>query len=174
MPNRKTFSIKPIRNLLEEEITPGLWVDPFSGGSMLAHVTNDLNPDIDADYHLDALEFLGRFQTGEIDGGILYDPPYSVRQVSECYRNFGYEVTQETTRSDWYTRIKTEIAWITAIGAKVISFGWSSNGIGKTNGFRIDRILLVPHGGIHNDTICVVETKVREVQFEKERSDLYL
>jgi len=40
----------------------------------------------------------------------------------------------------------------------VISFGWNSGGIGKTNGFEILEILLVAHGA-HNDTICTVERK---------------
>ena len=30
-------------------------------------------------------------------------------------------------------------------------------GIGKNNGFKIVEILLVPHGGWHNDTIVTVE-----------------
>jgi hypothetical protein len=32
--------------------------------------------------------------------------------------------------------------------------------MGKTNGFEIEEILLVPHGGWHNDTIVTVERKV--------------
>ena len=43
---------------------------------------------------------------------------------------------------------------------KVVSFGWNSGGIGMKYGFKIDRILLVPHGGSHNDTIVTVETKL--------------
>lgn len=39
----------------------------------------------------------------------------------------------------------------------VISFGWNSNGIGKTKGLEIIEILIVAHGGQHNDTICTVE-----------------
>ena len=42
---------------------------------------------------------------------------------------------------------------------KVISFGWNSNGIGKTLGFEQVEILMVAHGGHHNDTICTVEVK---------------
>ena len=30
MPNKNTFEIKPIKELLTEEITNGLWVDPFA------------------------------------------------------------------------------------------------------------------------------------------------
>jgi len=42
----------------------------------------------------------------------------------------------------------------------VICFGWNSMGIGKTNNFKMVKILLVPHGGIHNDTIVTVEHKI--------------
>jgi hypothetical protein len=33
-------------------------------------------------------------------------------------------------------------------------------GLGKSRGFKMERLLLVPHGGDHNDTICTVEIKV--------------
>lgn len=42
----------------------------------------------------------------------------------------------------------------------VISFGWNSGGIGKKYGFEIAEILMVAHGGWHNDTICTVEMKL--------------
>ncbi len=159
MPNKNTFSIRPIKKLLEEEVSEGLWIDPFANSNKIASVTNDLNPEFDTNYHLDALDFLRIFKDQEVDG-ILYDPPYSVRQVSECYKQFGIKITQETTRSDFWTKLKLEIARIIKPNGKVISFGWNSGGIGKTNGFEIKRILLVPHGGIHNDTICTVEIKI--------------
>lgn len=43
-----------------------------------------------------------------------------------------------------------------------ISCGWNTNGFGKKNGFEIIEILLVAHGGAHNDTIVTVEKKVKE------------
>lgn len=159
MPSKHTFQIKPIKELLQEEMNNELWIDPFSGGSNLATETNDMNPEIQADYHLTAQAFLESYKDREVDG-VLYDPPYSVRQVSECYKKFGLAVTQETTRANWWTNHKIEIARIVKPEGKVISFGWNSGGIGKKLGFEITRILLVPHGGIHNDTICVVEQKI--------------
>lgn len=166
MPNRATFSIKPIVELLDQERGDGLWIDPFARNSVWANITNDLNPDTNALYHMDAIEFLkgvgaalGFEGSDPFADGVLYDPPYSVRQVAECYKNVGMKVTQETTRSDFYTHIKREIARIVKPGGKVISFGWNSNGIGKRLGFSIDRILLVAHGGVHNDTIVTVEHK---------------
>ena len=91
---------------------------------------------------------------------IVTDPPYSPRQVSECYKNFGVEVTQKTTRASFWGNQKKEISRIVKRGGKVITFGWNSGGIGAKYGFSIRRILLVAHGGWHNDTICTVEVKV--------------
>ena len=107
MPNSNTFTIQPIRNLVDKYIY-GKSVDPFANTSRLASITNDLNLEYKTDYHLDALGFLKMFETESIDC-VLYDPPYSLRQVSECYKNVGIEVTQETTRSDWNTKHKSEI-----------------------------------------------------------------
>ena len=161
MPNKNTFDIAPIRKLLQQEVsTELLWIDPFANNNKIASITNDLNPEYDTDYHLDALDFLKRFDTASIDG-VLYDPPYSTRQVTECYKGVGYTVTNETTRTSFWSNQKKEISRIVKPGGKVITFGWNSGGIGASCGFEIQRILLVPHGGWHNDTICVVETKVR-------------
>ena len=158
MPNKNTFDIKPIKELLRQEMTVGLWIDPFANANKLAGVTNDLNPAFDTDYHLDALDFLRMFATGSVDG-VLYDPPYSPRQVSECYHNVGVSVAQEMTQASFWSKQKQEISRIVRPGGKVITFGWNSGGIGAKYEFTVKRILLVPHGGWHNDTICTVEMK---------------
>jgi len=162
MPSKHTFTIKPIAQLLKEEVLPteGFWLDPFCGENSPAEVKNDLNPDIEAEFHEDALSFLIRYPN---DGacGVLFDPPYSPRQISECYKSFGMKVTMETTQNTFYSQLKDEIARVVRIGGKVICFGWNSMGIGKNRGFEMERILLVPHGGNHNDTIVTVETRVR-------------
>ena len=163
MPDSSTFEIRPIRKLLHRVIgnSDGLWIDPFSGGSDVADITNDLNPKIQSDYTLHAADFLARFDEGEIGGGVIYDPPYSPRQVRECYDNIGIKTTQEDTQMAVRTKSKQEIETITAQGATVVSFGWNSNGMGKARGFEKDEILLVAHGGGHNDTIVTVEQRVR-------------
>lgn len=159
MPNKNTFEIKPIKKLLSEEVDlTKMWVDPFANQNKIASITNDLSKEYDTDYHMDALAFLNMFDSESVDG-VLYDPPYSPRQVSECYKNVGYEVTNETTRASFWGNQKKEISRIVKVGGKVITFGWNSGGVGKKYGFEIVRILLVPHGGWHNDTICTVEVK---------------
>lgn len=164
MPSKNTFEIPPIRALLMEEVDRSkLWIDPFANQNKWASITNDLNPEYDTDFHIDALDFLKTFEDNSIDG-VLYDPPYSPRQVSECYKGVGVNVTQESTRSSFWSNQKKEISRIVKPGGKVISFGWNSGGIGSKYGFEVIRILLVPHGGWHNDTICTVEIKTHSAQ----------
>ena len=161
MPNKNTFDVKPIHDLIVDEMTEGTWIDPFANRNKLADITNDLNPEFDTDYHLDALDFMKLFGDASVDG-VLYDPPYSPRQVSECYNNVGYNVTWDTTKASFWGNHKREISRIVKVGGKVITFGWNSGGIGNKYGFEITRILIVPHGGWHNDTICTVEIKTHE------------
>ncbi len=165
MPNKNTFEITPIKSLIHEEVDlQKFWIDPFANRNKIATVTNDLSTDYDTDYHLDALDFLRMFEDGSVDG-VLYDPPYSPRQVSECYNDVGYNVTWDTTKASFWGNHKREISRIVKLGGKVITFGWNSGGIGYKYGFEIQRILLVPHGGWHNDTICTVEIKTHEGEY---------
>lgn len=158
MPNKNTFSIPPIQSMVKR-IVHGKSIDPFANRSKFASITNDLDPGMDTDYHIDALDFLKMFEADSIDV-VLYDPPYSSRQVSECYKAMDMAVNMETTQGSFWTKLKTEIARITKHSGLVLSCGWQSGGIGKELGFDIEEILLVPHGGIHNDTIVVLERKV--------------
>lgn len=167
MPNKNTFEILPIKKLIAEEVDLSkYWIDPFANRNKVATVTNDLSLEYDTDYHLDALEFMKLFEDNSVDG-VLYDPPYSPRQVSECYNDVGYNVTWDTTKASFWGNHKREISRIVKIGGKVITFGWNSGGIGYKYGFEIERILLVPHGGWHNDTICTVEVKTHEGDYKK-------
>jgi hypothetical protein len=159
MPNSKTFSIKPIKELVERYLKQGeIWLDPFCGDSCFIGdcITNDLQDK--GNFNMEALEFL-KMQKTESADGILFDPPYSPRQISECYKNVGLQVHMEDTQSSFYSKRKDEVARICKPKGIVICFGWNSQGIGKNRGFELLEILLVPHGGAHNDTICTVEQK---------------
>lgn len=91
---------------------------------------------------------------------VLYDPPYSSRQLTECYRKLELSVSADMTRSDYWTKQRNEIARIMKPFGICLSFGWNSGGIGKSLGFEQVEIMLVAHGGWHNDTIVTVERKV--------------
>ena len=160
MPNKHTFQIPPIKNLLMRYILKDhVVVDPFANDNIFGTITNDLNPEYPTDYHMDALDFLKMIDTTSADC-VLYDPPYSLRQVSESYKGFGIEVTQETTQASWRARHLDEIQRILKPNGIAICFGWNSNGVGKKRGFEMIEVLLVPHGGSKNDTIVTVEKKI--------------
>lgn len=135
-----------------------LSIDPFANTNRIAKITNDIDPAMGADFQMDALAFLGTFADQSVDF-VLYDPPYSPRQVSECYKRLGMTVNMQTTQASFWGNLKKEIARITSPGGFVLSFGWNSNGIGKGHGFDLIELVTVAHGGQHNDTICTVERK---------------
>ena len=163
MPNSKTFQITPIAKLIHK-YAYGKIIDPFANNNKLATITNDLDPQYDTDYHMDALNFLKMFENESVDT-VLYDPPYSPRQVSECYKNLGETVNMQTTQASYWSNQKEQIGRIVKPHGIVLTCSWNSGGIGKKYGFEICEILLVPHGGWHNDTIVVVERKM----FDEER-----
>lgn len=110
MPNSNTFEIRPIKELIDK-YTYGLVIDPFANKNKLANITNDLDEQYDTDYHMDALDFLKKFDDNSVDC-VLYDPPYSVRQVSEVYRKLGHSVNMETTQASYWSKQKKEIGRI--------------------------------------------------------------
>ena len=165
MPNRWTFTILPIKELLTNEVTEGIWIDAFAGFNSPAtpEYTNDLNPKSPAKHHMDALEFLKGLES-EFADGILHDPPYSITKAKRCYEDFGASRFTEVdvTNMSYWAKCKDEEARIIKRGGKAITFGWNSNGLGLKRGFQIEQILLIPHGGSKNDTIVTVEYKQSE------------
>ena len=159
MPNKWTFTIKPIAELLARYVGDGKgWVDPFAGENSPAEITNDINSDMPTMYHDKAIDFPARLQTQYI--GILFDPPYSLRQVKECYTENGLDLEYEETIT-YFSKLKTILSSNIAAGGLALCFGWNSCGFGKVNGFELIEILLVCHGRDHNDTIVTVERKIQ-------------
>jgi hypothetical protein len=160
MPNSNTFEIKCIERFISKYNKPDIVsIDPFSNKNKIASITNDLDPSFETDYNLDALDFLKVFEKDSVDL-VLFDPPYSPRQVSECYKKFGLTVNMETTQSSFWSNMKIQIARIVRPNGYVLCFGWNSGGVGIKRGFKMEEILLVAHGGQHNDTICTAERKI--------------
>lgn len=160
MPNSNTFSIKPIYELINKYSQQSdIIVDPFANTNKLATVTNDIDPTMPTNYHMDATKFLQMLDSSSCDL-MLYDPPYSPRQVAECYKKFNQTVNMKTTQASYWSNQKKEIGRIVKSGGYCITCSWNSGGIGKKYGFEIIEILLVAHGGWHNDTIVVVERKI--------------
>ena len=139
MPHKLTFTIKPIAKMLKSEFKGEPYFDPFP-----------------FPFKEDALIVMKREASASHEY-VVFDPPYTPRQLKEVYGGAG--LSYETNASYW-SECKKQVSRITKAGGTVISFGYNSGGIGKVRGFSITKILLVCHGGQHNDTICTVEKKV--------------
>lgn len=140
MPNKETFTIKPIKELLLRIMPQGsIVLDPFP-----------------FEYKRDATDLLNETNDESYEFAV-FDPPYSPRQLKECYKGKGEYDTKSSTWSNWKDLLSKKVK----PNGIIISFGWSSQGMGKNRGFEIIEILLVAHGGNHNDTICVVERKLK-------------
>lgn len=160
MPSSETFQIEPIRQFVEKYLrTSKRSIDPFARNCQMATVTNDMNPDTSAQYHLEAHEFLKTIE-GPFDLAI-YDPPYSPRQVKECYESIGLKMSYENTlHGKWRKLEKDLLAQLMPVGSVFLCFGWNTCGMGIERGFQIEEILLVAHGANHNDTICMAERRI--------------
>ena len=160
MPNGNTFTIRPIKELVEKEVgTSEIIVDPFANSCKYGTITNDLNPEFDTDYHLDALEFLKKIDNESADL-VLFDPPYSITQASELYKEYGKEKLEiNVSNMKYWSLCKDNIARIIKPNGKVICCGWNTNGLVKNRGFEMDKILIVSHGGSKNDTLVTLEHK---------------
>lgn len=159
MPNKHTFDIKPIGEFVRGYLSQSrVSIDPFSSNKKLCTYNNDLAFD-----GIDAEEFCKLIHDQKIVVDLaLFDPPYSPRQMSECYKSVGLEVGMKQTQNGaLYSRVRNALLPCLSSDSIVLSFGWNSGGMGEKHGFEIIEIMLCCHGGGHNDTICLAERRVR-------------
>lgn len=169
MPNGDTFSVPPIKDFVQSYLTASqISIDPFARNKRWATHTNDLNPETAAEHHMDAEKFLLMLAAQGVKADlIIFDPPYSPRQISECYKRIGMEVGMKETQSALlYQRVRDAIVPVATEDAIVLSFGWNTVGMGKRHGFEQIEIMLCCHGGAHNDTICLAERRLPQKQRE--------
>lgn len=167
MPNSDTMMVPEIRAWTQKyNFTAGRSVDPFARNCCLADWRNDINPMTTATYHMDAEDFLKMLYDKHVQCDlVIFDPPYSNEQMSRSYKDAGFKPTQETTQNGaMYSRVRDAIPPILTPDGIVLSFGWNSVGMGKKHGFTITEIMLVCHGGAHNDTICMAERRLPNPQ----------
>lgn len=169
-PTPHTFTMPPVQELLSHYVPKRYaykWADPFCGDHSPAAIwyKNDHNPDRGpkGTLHMDVLEFAAYLREdlrGELLDGVLFDPPYSFRQISEHYKVVGRKATKADTSMAFYEKARSALCDLVAPCGYAISFGWNTNGFGVARGFRVVEILAIAHGGSRNDTLVVVEQKM--------------
>ena len=137
--NPDTLSILPIRAWVKMFLAKSrASVDPFARNCRLARWRNDLNPETEAEYHLDALEFLTRLKSDGLRADLcIFDPPYSRYQTKECYDGIGRHYGQSDTANhtgNWRVE-RDALDEIMEPGGIVLSFGWNSAGMTRGRGY---------------------------------------
>ncbi|WEA00742.1 hypothetical protein [Mucilaginibacter sp. SJ] len=121
----------------------------FAGTTILQveEIRNDLNSEMPADFHMDALEFL-RSWKGRKFQTILLDPPYAYRKSMELYKGIVCSP---------FRQLKDAVALCLEPEGIVITFGYHSIVMGKGRRFNLERLALFSHGGAIHDTIASIE-----------------
>jgi len=150
--NKNTFVIKDIREWVEK-YCEGKVLNLFAGKTILAvdEIRNDLNVNIPADFHMDALNFVKTWKGEKFDTVIL-DSPYSQRKSMEMY---------EGIICSPFKQLKDEIPRILNLNGIVITFGYHMVSLGKVRGFVGVRGAVFSHGGAIHDTIAIIERKIQ-------------
>lgn len=162
MPSHETFTVRPIGAFVQKYLTRStVSVDPFARNNEWATHRNDLNPSTTAPHHMDATDFLVKLKAdGVVADLVLIDPPYSPRQVKECYDSIGHKMKQgDALLGAVRKKLKAAIHDVLGPSGIVLHFGWNTVGMGTGLGYRLLEIVLVCHGSDHNDTICVAERR---------------
>lgn len=144
MPNKNTFSIKPIRNFIKKH-------DPNIGEQF------DLFPFTDEDPK-DCLQIMKEIPTGSITFA-TYDPIFSKRQRYEMYSIKG---TDYQTHPEYFQAVDRELLRIMKPFGIVLKFMFNGK---RIPGFQKFDGLIVDHGGQHNATICTAHRKIQERLF---------
>lgn len=149
--NKYTFKNKPMREWAEKHCV-GYTLNLFCGPTELKinEWRNDLDPNVEANSHMDALDCI-RNGVRRCFDTVLLDPPYSYRKSMELY---------EGRRVSRFNQIKDDILRVLKPGGRVITFGYHSVSMGKSRGFEVSNIAIFSHGGAIHDTIGTVEVKV--------------
>lgn len=119
-------------------------IDPFARNCTWGTITNDIDPNTSAEYHLDALDFLKRMESGSADA-VIFDPPFSIRQADEKYKA-GRNVY---TIPGYVKKCMKEIVRILKPGGILMKCGWNST----RHNLQLEPVALyvVNTGGNHND-----------------------
>lgn len=150
---RYTFESPKIKKWVEDNCS-GLCLNLFAGKTKLNinEVRNDLDMTMEADYHLDVIDFVKMWkkQNAEKFETVILDPPYSFRKAIEKY-NGNY--------NSKFKMLADLLPDILNSSGRVISFGYHSTFMGKKRGFTLEKMAIFAHGGAQHCTIGIVEAR---------------
>jgi hypothetical protein len=161
MPNKWTFEMKPIHDLLVKYIFKARKVlIPFAGMTRFSGLNLPEITYIDIDttrpqpcLYGDCLEVMATLKS-KYDL-IISDPPFCFFQAVHTYHN--QKLQDISYAKELYEKLLTP-------NGMIIHFGFNSTGMGETRGYEKKEILLVNQGGSHSDLIITIEQRKGELK----------
>lgn len=150
--NKWTFQSDKIREWVEKWLR-GRVLNACCGKTRLQHggevVRNDIDTDIDADYHVDAANLDSVLSRCSFDT-VVFDPPFSVYQANHTYNG-------ETTGYD--TSMKKVFDKLLRGNGRVIQFGYTTTCMPVSN-YERKAVCVFNTLGRMNDWLAVVDERV--------------
>ena len=141
--------------------------DPFARegfvGKLENCISNDLSPEFNTDFNLEFKDFSLLMKTfNKSFDLVVFDPPYSLRQLKEHYDGIGKDLKLWQTHNMWGVG-KTALAECMPVGSITISLGWTTAGFGKKRGFQKKAIHVFEQAAREDrySLFVVVEEKVQ-------------
>jgi len=162
---RWTFEYEPAREFVEDRLH-GRVLNACAGRTKLDHdgdiVRNDLNPEMDADLHVDVTEIAEYFVPGEFDV-VVFDPPFDDHQAEDKY---------DGLRADSVLDAFREFQKLVAPRGHVITFGWNSWGMSSVDAFEREKTVLLQRGPCLRDVIVTVDRRTNySISVKRGRND---
>jgi len=161
-----TFSAKMIRDVVEGAIE-GRTLNACAGKTKLTHdgeiVRNDINPDRDADYHVDVNDALEAFVESSF-GSVVFDPPFDQQQSEDHYD--GMHARQ-------LAPARKTLAQLVQPGGVFVELGWNMHSIGEASDEWHREELHIYHRGptLQPVFLTVDRRKGRQVTLEYDETE---
>lgn len=149
---RWTFEYQPAREFVESRLR-GRVLNSCAGKTKLDHedeiVRNDLNPDRDADIHVDVAEVARHVEPQSFDT-VVFDPPFDDLQAADKY---------DSLRADSVLEAFGQFAELVKPQGRVITFGWNSWGMRSHAAFEREETMLFQRGPVKRDVIATIDRR---------------
>jgi hypothetical protein len=149
---RWSFQYPRAREWVEERLH-GRVLNACAGKTHLSHdgeiVRNDMNPERDADLHVDVADIASHFDAASFDC-VVFDPPFDDFQAEDKYGNM---------RADNVFAAFRAFNELLRTNGTVITFGWNSWGMGSFSTFDREETVLFQRGACLRDVIATVDRR---------------
>lgn len=150
-----TFRTKMVRTIVEENLT-GRVLNACAGKTKLTHgggevVRNDLNPERDADFHIDVCDVDEHFEEDSFDT-VVFDPPFDQEQAEEHY---------ESMHARQLVPARKKLIKLVRPGGRFVELGWNLQAANEQPGWSREAVHIYDRGPTLQPVFLTVDRNVQ-------------